>query len=49
MVTVTFLNAEIVQTINTTSKSVNDYTLITKEPLTGLIMDNLLADSVIAI
>ena len=45
----TSLNAEIVSTINNSSKTLNDYTLITKDASTGLILDHLMADTLISI
>ncbi len=43
------LDAEVVTTINTHTKTVNDYILITKDATTGLIFDHLMADTLISI
>ena len=49
MLFLSLLHAEVIEDINNETVTLNEYTLITKEPIQGLIMDHLLADTVIAI
>ena len=43
------LNADFKESINSSSQTLSDYTLITKDPTTGLILDHLAADIAITI
>jgi len=49
MVSTTLLYGNSVDTINETSYSMNNYTLITTKPIRGLVLDNIIADSIIAV
>ncbi len=44
---VTLLFSDAIDKINSHSSSFNDYTLITKKPIPGLVMDHLIADAII--
>jgi len=42
------LHADLILTTNKTTKTINDYTLITKKPVMGAVIDNLATDAMIA-
>ena len=48
LIITSMLNADWATNINTTTQEMSDYTLITKDPVTGLIMDHLVVDAMIA-
>ena len=49
LIITSMLNAEWATNINSSTQKISDYTLITKDPVTGLVMDHLLVDAMIAV